>query len=264
MSNNSNGNDSSDDDNNEYLHRKRQKTSNTQSKTNNLEGEINFEFNQITQLEINKSNDPPVSYNIPKPGGSKKQRLQKLLQEAEKKRQRYQQLAASDNPVDNAKLQSEQWNDILNSAAGKKTLLVSATNSNANDPQFISKSEIKIKKALKKIEKKKEKSAKEWQNRLDTLNEEKEEKLKKREENINKYKKHQISEPTPTTANTPTATTNKVKIGRPGQSNNNKSKHNNSDNHSTASGDSNSMSKKPNRAGFEGKKSDGKFLNAKN
>ncbi len=231
-----------------------------------------FEFNQIHQVASTSADYQKAG--IPNAGGTKKQRLQRLLQEAEKKRQRYQQLASSENPVEKQKLQSEQWNDVLASAAGKKTILVSGTSNGGDNLQMVSKSEIKIKKALKKLEKKKEKSAKEWKDRLDTLDNEKQEKLAKREENIQKYKKHNNNIEPSTTESSSSNNNNSghgnknkpsVKISRPGQSNQNNSHHkkDSHDNHHGGGSHQSHGQKKPNRAGFEGKKSDGKFLNAK-
>jgi hypothetical protein len=243
--------------------------------SSNNDVEADFEFNQITQMNKNDDKDGQKPGFHVAPGGTKKQRLQRLLDEAEKKRQRYQQLSKSTNPIEKQKLQSEQWNDILSSAAGKKTILVSS--SSASDPsasssstgngQMISKSEMKIKKALKRLEKKKEKSTIEWNERLSNVAEEKNKKQNKREENLAKRRKGGLEA---TLIDGEKAkeiqggsnrnhSGNKVKINRPGQpqqpqqQQQQHNKHQSNDHHN----------KKPNRAGFEGKKSDGKFLNQK-
>jgi hypothetical protein len=237
--------------------------------------EADFEFNQITQMKKNdEKGNQKQGFHVA-PGGTKKQRLQRLLDEAEKKRQRYQQLSKSTNPLEKQKLQSEQWNDVLSSAAGKKTILVASSSSSdpsasssstGNGGQMVSKSEIKIKKALKRLEKKKEKSTIEWNDRITTVSEEKNKRQNKREENLAKRRKGGLeatlidgekAKEIQGGSNRNHSGSNKVKINRPGQpqqqhSQQHPNKH-----------QSNDHNKKPNRAGFEGKKSDGKFLNQK-
>lgn len=62
-----------------------------------------------------------------KPKGTKLQRLQKLLAEAEKKRARMKQLTAHGGEEGLIRLQGEKWNDALKSARGEKTLIVGSS-----------------------------------------------------------------------------------------------------------------------------------------
>ena len=72
-------------------------------------------------------------------------RLQRMLDTAVKKRQRIDDLK-SEGPAGAPKLQEEQWADALESASGTKTILDAS----------------KLRKAIKKREKKKQVSAQQW------------------------------------------------------------------------------------------------------
>ena len=215
----------------------------------------NFEFSTILKYDKEQFLKPKESAS--KKDGGKVKRLQRLLQEAEKKRDRLKALTTSGDDILVKKARGEQWNDALESAAGGKPLVVSTTGA-------VSQTEIKLKKALKRREKKKAKSAEEWANRLQKVEDDKQLKLQKREDNLAK-KKNRADENVKQTivrdteaaaANAANGHRKPVSIKRPGD-NDNKGGRGNNNNHQQGQ-------KKNNRAGFEGKKSAGSFLNHKN
>ncbi len=133
-----------------------------------------------------KSGDSDVG----KPG-SKARRLKRMLQEAEKKKQRLEELKQQGkylsfyhlycsvvtsffihhyNPGDSGikRAHAEHWNDIMKGVSGEKVL---------EDTK-------KIRKALKRKEKEKSKSADAWKERLDKVQEQKNSKQDKREKNL--------------------------------------------------------------------------------
>ena len=99
--------------------------------------------------------------------GSKTKRLKRMLEVATTKRKRIETLK-SGSEQDVKRAREEQWTDVLKIAAGESVVM--DTN--------------KIKKALKKREKMKEKSAETWKGRIEKLEIAKDEKQQKREENI--------------------------------------------------------------------------------
>ena len=99
--------------------------------------------------------------------GSKKQRLQRMLDEAEKKRRRLEDLKAQ-GEAGKKIAQNELWGDIIKEAAGEK-VNIDVT---------------KIKKALKRKEKAKEKSAIKWKERKDAVESAKNAKIDRREANL--------------------------------------------------------------------------------
>merc|ERR1712146_727405 len=104
--------------------------------------------------------------DVGKPG-SKARRLKRMLQEAEKKKQRLEEL--KQQGADGVKrAHAEQWNDIVKGVSGEKIL---------EDTK-------KIRKALKRKEKSKAKSADEWKERLDKVRKQKNAKQEKREKNL--------------------------------------------------------------------------------
>lgn len=217
------------------------------------EDSAEFEAKDIEFSTVIAKNEKVGAYQADKKKGSggKVNRLKKLLQEAERKRERLQALTSSDDDLLKKRALTEQWNDALVSAAGGKPLVVSSTGG-------ASMSELKIKKALKRREKKKQKSADQWSIRLQNLENDQQEKLQKREDNL-KHKKHRATEP----AEQPEIKKS-VPIRKPGQPLNN-TQHANTNNKKKESHTPNDNNHKQksntNRAGFEGKKSDGKFLN---
>jgi hypothetical protein len=200
--------------------------------SNSMVDEPDIDFGHIV------NEDGPSRSHPAKKDGGKVQRIKKLLQEAERKRERLKALTKSSEEADHQKARSEQWQDVLRTAAGEKTLMVDPT------ADGLSKAEIKLKKALKKREKKKQKSSEEWAARLDKVKEDKEAKLTKREENIQnrKQSKHGGME-------APAEKKKVTTISKPGQ--------NNKKEQSTKG---QQEKKVKNRAGFEGKKAS--FLNS--
>ena len=130
-----------------------------------------FEVSEIfdpTQKKFDSSGKP----------GSKTKRLQRLLEEAEKKRQRLEELKKAGSEG-KQRAKDEMWVDALKEASGEKVYDNSA----------------EIRKALKRREKRKEKSAKQWKERLDRVSSEKTAKIVKREANIMKRKKRTLNTP---------------------------------------------------------------------
>lgn len=201
-----------------------------------------LEFNPILQSEADISEQ--IRQATKKKEGGKVARLQRMLKEAETKRQRLTTLMSSGDEEQQAKARAEQWNDVLTVAAGGKALMVSTIGHNA--AQTVTRAEQRIKKALKKREKKKEKSAKEWNERLRTVDDEQKARLDKREENIKQKKQRHLGKASKEETEVKRGRDNSAKVG--------------SDQARTKS----SASVKAgfgHRAGFEGKKSSGAFLN---
>lgn len=197
-----------------------------------------IEFNPILQSEADISEQIRVATK--KKEGGKVARLQRLLKEAEKKRERLTALMSSKDETLQAKARAEQWNDVLTVAAGGKALLVSTIGHNVG--KETTKAEQRIKKALKKREKKKEKSAKEWNERLRNVEDDKNARLDKRDENIKMKKQRHLGKASKEDGES---------SGRRGDY---KGK-------TASSSSSSTKASFGHRAGFEGKKSSGKFLN---
>jgi hypothetical protein len=106
-----------------------------------------------------------IAANKGKPG-TRKQRLERMLETADNRRARLEQLRNS-GADGAARLKEELWNDVLGSAQGRDGV-------DAN----------KVKKALKRREKDKQKSAKEWSARLKAVEQGEKAKIEKREGNI--------------------------------------------------------------------------------
>lgn len=235
-----------------------------------------LEFNPITQTE--ESISAQIRQLTKKKDGGKKARLERLLKEAEQKRQRLTTMMNSNDEDQQAKARAEQWNDVMTVASGGKALLVSTIGHNA--AQATSRAEQKIKKALKKREKKKEKSATEWNERLHTLDEEQQARLKKRDDNLkNKKTRHLgpaggVAEGGEGAEGEGEQPKKRPRLGGPNgikggaarsQNEDSSSSHNNS--HSSKKGGSGGGKGGNNngnrRAGFEGKKTNSAFLNKK-
>ena len=168
--------------------------------------------------------------SVGKPG-SKMKRLKRMLEEATTKRQRIEALK-SGNEQDAKRAKEEQWTDVLKIAAGESVVMDTKN----------------IKKAIKKREKMKEKSAETWKGRLERLETAKDEKMQKREENILK-KQGKLKEKDIAETNTTAATGEKRKrLGGP-------------DGKYSAAKKAAAANESPSRPGFEGKKVD--FLNKK-
>jgi hypothetical protein len=104
-----------------------------------------------------------------KQAGSKMQRLQRMLVEAEKKRQRLDELKKQGKDGQKRAM-DEQWSDVLKEVTGEKSGL---------DVE-------KVKKAIKKREKSKQKSAEAWRERTEKVTADKNARLDKRDANIAK------------------------------------------------------------------------------
>jgi hypothetical protein len=100
-------------------------------------------------------------------------RLQRMLDAAVEKRQRLDALKSGKAGEEGAAmLQQELWADALDSVAGATTVLDTG----------------KLRKAIKKREKKKQVSARQWKERIDAVEEGKAARLQKRDENIARKK----------------------------------------------------------------------------
>ncbi|GMI35278.1 hypothetical protein TrCOL_g3780 [Triparma columacea] len=102
----------------------------------------------------------------------KKKSLESMLSEAEEKKRRLKELKGSSNPEDKEKAKRILWGDTLKAADGEII---------RDDPE-------KIKKAMKKKEKKKAKSAKQWEDRITTVADSMLEKQRIRKHNLDKRK----------------------------------------------------------------------------
>lgn len=111
--------------------------------------------------------------------GTKKQRLERMLETAEKKRERLQELRNS-GEAGKERAKSEQWNDIISAASGKEGIDVN-----------------RVKKALKRREQTKVKSAKEWNKRTKAVESHEKDKIASREANITARKESKLGMPPP-------------------------------------------------------------------
>jgi hypothetical protein len=91
--------------------------------------EGSLQFNLIAQSTVlgAAAGEGELAGKAGKPKGNKIQRLQRLLAEAEKKRQRMKQFTAHGGEEGMARLQGEKWNDALKSAKGERTLIVGSS-----------------------------------------------------------------------------------------------------------------------------------------
>ncbi len=175
--------------------------------------------------------------------GSKVQRLKRLLEEAQYKREKLTAMGRSDDPEEQQAFKSVKWSDALKSAAGDKSLLVAGSGSGLD-------AEAKLKKAIKRREKAKQKSAEEWKERLDAVEETKTARINKREENLTARKNLKNG----------VLPEEKEKEGKEKSKNaNNNINNTKSNNVHTKAAEGGEKGK--GRAGFEGKKKEGDFLN---
>jgi hypothetical protein len=103
---------------------------------------------------------------------NKKKNLQKMLADAEEKKQKLEELKRSSDEGDKAKHQKLVWSDALKEASGERI---------KDDPN-------KLRKALKHKIAKKEKSAKAWKSRMETTKQKVDERQKIRNHNLEKRK----------------------------------------------------------------------------
>merc|ERR1712100_480148 len=95
-----------------------------------------------------------------------------MLADAEEKRQKPEELKQSSKEEEKQKAQNIQWGDAIKEASGERV---------KDDPA-------KLRKALKRREAKKKKSAKAWKSRMDNTKEKMDERQKIRSHNLNKRK----------------------------------------------------------------------------
>jgi|APGre2960657444_1045066.scaffolds.fasta_scaffold80294_2 Surfeit locus protein 6 len=118
----------------------RKRSSDSDDFGNSIEDNGDVEFGDIRGVGLKRQK----SEDVGKPG-SKVRRLKRMLQEAEKKKQRIEEL--KQQGTDGVKrAHAEQWNDVVKEVSGEKSFRDTS----------------KLKKALKRIEKTKSKSAGEW------------------------------------------------------------------------------------------------------
>ena len=98
----------------------------------------------------------------------KKQSLERMLEEAEAKKEKLRKLKSSDDATDREKAANIEWGDALKAADGERV---------RDDPAM-------IKKAMKRKEKKKQKSEKMWNARIETTADSMHEKQKIRKHNL--------------------------------------------------------------------------------
>jgi hypothetical protein len=188
--------------------------------------------------------------------GSKQKRLKRMLKEAEAKRKRLETLQKS-GLHGKLQAQDELWSDAILNASGEKSI----TDTN------------KLRKALKRIEKNKEKSAKEWKARNDLVEEGKLARMEQREKNI-QNKKLGVHQPPTVDGAKLSNQTHEKSISKDNQSTtvaHQKIKivpkfQNREDSSKLQNLNPSSKNQTPvtNRPGFEGKKkADGRFLNEK-
>ena len=103
---------------------------------------------------------------------SKTKNLEKMLADAENKKQRLQELKQSNNLQDKQKAANIEWGDALKEASGERV---------KDDPQ-------KLKKAIKRKAAKKLKSQKAWKSRLESTQQKMDERQKIRNHNLSKRK----------------------------------------------------------------------------
>lgn len=199
-SNNNNSNDTTESNSNGHVNQTDEAESRSPGTSDSILGG-SVDALQFSNLFESKKDDLPATTAKPGGGGSKKQRLTRLLEETEKKRDRLKQLSHTTRELNKGtgklarsageaieedkeerlraakKLKNELWNDVMKSAVGDKSLVVGTKESEA-----------KLKKAIKRIDKKKQKSAEKWADRLDAVKEDKDKRIKKREDNIQSRK----------------------------------------------------------------------------
>ncbi|KAG7370890.1 RNA polymerase II transcription mediator complex protein [Nitzschia inconspicua] len=142
---------------------------------------------------------------------TKTKNLEKLLADAEAKKQRLEELKQSKDAQDKEKAANIEWGDALKEASGTRV---------KDDPA-------KLKKALKRKAVKKQKSAKAWKTRLEQTQQKMDERQKIRNHNLQKRKlggstganlskKRIATEETAAGRDTKTGTNNSRRLSRPG------------------------------------------------
>lgn len=130
-----------------------------------------MDFGRLAGLNSNSnSNYQKTNKSLANMGKTKN--LQKMLADAEAKRQRLEELKQSQNVEDKQKAANIEWGDAIKEAAGDRV---------KDDPA-------KLKKALKRQAAKKTKSAKAWKSRMEQTQNKMKEKQKIRNHNLTKRK----------------------------------------------------------------------------
>lgn len=124
-------------------------------------GEVDIDFSTFS----GEGGVGRLASNKGKPG-TKKQRLERMLESADNRRARLEQLRNS-GESGRERLKEEQWNDVLGHAQGRDVV-----------------DAVKVKKALKRREKDKQKSAREWGARTKAVEAGERAKIDKREGNL--------------------------------------------------------------------------------
>ena len=144
----------------------------TENKNNNAAQDLaQVDFGRLAGLN-SMSPDQYFKANKSLANMSKTKNLQKMLADAESKKQRLQELAQSNDPQDKTKAANIQWGTAIKEASGERV---------KDDPA-------KLKKALKRQEAKKSKSAKAWKSRMDQTKAKMDERQKIRNHNLGKRK----------------------------------------------------------------------------
>ena len=128
-----------------------------------------IDFGRLTGLNPEKPNykDNKALANVSKP-----KNLEKILADAEQKRQKLEELKRSENDEDKEKLAKMQWSDAIKEASGERV---------KDDPT-------KIKNKLKRKAAKKAKSQKAWKSRMEQTQQKMDERQKIRSHNLDKRK----------------------------------------------------------------------------
>jgi len=130
-----------------------------------------LDFGRLTGLNNNGKTDAALS-NKSLANLSKAKNLEKMLADAEAKKERLEQLKKSSNEEDKAKAESMQWGDVLKEAQGDRV---------KDDPA-------KLRKAMKRKLAKKEKSRKAWASRTEQTKQNMDAKQAIRKHNLEKRK----------------------------------------------------------------------------
>lgn len=141
--------------------------SNANSQVEDLSG---IDFGGIAGLKDTDKNYAGAANKSLKNMGKKKS-LERLLEEAEAKKQRLKELKASGDADDKAKAKKMEWGDALKAASGE--------NGKEADPNL-------LKKAIKRKAKKKAKSQEAWKSRMEQTKDKMDERQKIRSHNIGK------------------------------------------------------------------------------
>jgi hypothetical protein len=128
----------------------------------------NLDFGLLHGLNNKQSSEQYQKQNKSLRNLSKSKNLEKMLADAETKRQRVQDLKQSTDEQDKIKAANIQWGDVIKEASGERV---------KDDPT-------KLKKALKKKAAQKTKSAKAWKTRMDQTQQKMDDRQKIRSHNL--------------------------------------------------------------------------------